>query len=46
MSYGPNADAAEWMAKKVWPIVHGVHAEARLLLVAPSHRIGEGARKP
>ena len=41
MSYGPNADAAEWMAKKVWPIVHGVHAEARLLLVGaePPNRV-------
>jgi sugar transferase (PEP-CTERM/EpsH1 system associated) len=33
MSYAPNAGAAEWMAKRVWPIVHARHPDARLLLV-------------
>ena len=33
MSYGPNADAAEWMATKVWPIVRSRYPDARLVLV-------------
>jgi polysaccharide biosynthesis protein PslH len=33
MSWGPNADAAVWLAREVWPLVREALAEAKLLLV-------------
>ncbi len=33
MNYGPNADAARWLARDVWPRVRRDVADARLLIV-------------
>ena len=33
LGWGPNADAAVWLAKEVWPAVHSRVPDAKLLLV-------------
>jgi glycosyltransferase involved in cell wall biosynthesis len=33
MSYQPNAETAQWLAERVWPLVRGKHGGARLALV-------------
>jgi sugar transferase (PEP-CTERM/EpsH1 system associated) len=36
MNYEPNADAALWLGREIWPLVHRVHPEARLDIVGSS----------
>jgi sugar transferase (PEP-CTERM/EpsH1 system associated) len=36
MSYGPNVDAARWIATKVWPHVRRARADAKLVIVGSS----------
>jgi glycosyltransferase involved in cell wall biosynthesis len=51
--YGPNADAAGWLLRQVWPRVRAAVPDARLVLAGPdSHRIpggdeaGPGVERP
>jgi glycosyltransferase involved in cell wall biosynthesis len=41
LGWGPNADAAVWLAKEVWPAVHSRVPDAKLLLVGrdPSRQV-------
>ena len=36
MNYVPNADAAVWLARDIWPIVRGMRPDARLDIVGAS----------
>ena len=36
LDYAPNSDGARWMAEAVWPAVHDILPDARLLLVGRS----------
>ena len=36
MNYEPNADAAVWLGREIWPLVHRAHPEARLDIVGSS----------
>jgi glycosyltransferase involved in cell wall biosynthesis len=48
MDYRPNVDAAQWMAREVWPIVRAARPRARLYIVGrkPTDAVEALARQP